>query len=347
MNTLLRPNYVVWPLLVTALVSVTSSWSSLAQDAPATDAKRPEPSIVIAEHVLLWDNQIATWDEVVARLRTMRESGPFRARFYTTNGLNAKKDRWQDYHDRIMKLYREIFEPVGVSFASVSPKGSARYDAIRTAEDLRPDSKRMRSGQVVTPQGERARDAQVILLSTAVPLAMSSVMLSGTQMRDPVDELWSPTDENGHFVVYPTDDSYLLAIVHPSGFAIQAGAAKNVLFRLQPWATLTFTSTGDLADQQANVSITPTGAKPGEASFAIYSIETKGKPVEVKVPAGKIVVSRSLAMKQGTSISLPVEEFSLKPGETRTFELKPPSEADRKRSQELYDRLHGPRRDKH
>jgi hypothetical protein len=51
-----------------------------------------------------------------------------------------------------------------------------------------------------------------------------------------------------------------------------------------------------------------------------------------------------LAMRQGTSISLPVEEFSLKPGETRAFELEPPSDADRKRSQEIYEQLHGARR---
>jgi hypothetical protein len=343
MNTI-RLTGAGWSLFVALLVFVAQTASSPAQDSPATNAKHNEPSIIIAEHVLLWDNQIVTWDEVVARLRAMRESGPFQAHFYTTNGLSGKKDGWKDYHDRIMNLYREVFEPVGVSFGSLSAKGSARWDAIRTADDLRPDPKRMRSGQVVTPQGERARDAQVIILSTMVPLAMSQLMLAGTQLRDPFDEHWYPTDENGHFVVYPTDDCYLLAILHPSGFAIQPGAGKNLVFRLQPWATMTFSSTGDVADQQANVLITPTGSKPGAPCFAIYSIETKGKPIDVKVPAGKIVVSRSLAMEKGRSISLPVEEFSLKPGETRTFDLKPPSEADRKRSQELYERLHGPRR---
>jgi hypothetical protein len=343
MNTI-RLTGAGWSLFVALLVFVALTASSPAQDPPPTNAKHNEPSIIIAEHVLLWDNQIVTWDEVVARLRAMRESGPFRAHFYTTNGLSGKKDGWKDYHDRIMNLYRELFEPVGVSFGSLSAKGSARWDAIRTVDDLRPDPKRMRSGQVVTPQGERARGAQVIILSTMVPLAMSQVMLAGAQLRDPFDEHWYPTDENGHFVGYPTDDSYLLAILHPSGFAIQAGAGKNVVFRLQPWATMTFSSTGDVAEQQANVLITPTGSRPGAPCFAIYSIETKGKPVEVKVPAGKIVLSRSLAMEKGMYISLPVEEFSLTPGETRTFDLKPPSEADRKRSQELYERLHGPRR---
>jgi hypothetical protein len=363
MNTMLRRTGAGWTLFVAVpvLVALTplfvQAWaptppmvelsqppSSPASDPPSKSPKHGEPSIIIAEHVLLWQNQIVTWDEVVTRLRTMRESGPFRATFYTTNGLSAKKDGWQDYHDRIMKLYREIFEPVGVSFASLSPRGSARFDAIRTADDLRPAPNRMRSGQVATPQGERASDAQVIIVPTAGAFAASDVVLSGTQMRDPFDEQWSPTDENGHFVVYPTDDSYLLAILHPSGFAIQSGAAKNVVFRLQPWATITFRSTGDVADQEANVSIKPIGTKAGAPGFGIYSVKTKGKPVEVKVPAGAIVLSRSLAMGQGTSISLPVEEFTLRPGETRTFELKPPGQADRKRSQELYEQMHGRRR---
>jgi hypothetical protein len=84
--------------------------------------------------------------------------------------------------------------------------------------------------------------------------------------------------------------------------------------------------------------------EPGEPGFTIYSVKTKGKPVEVKVPAGKIVLFRSLAMGQGRSVSSPVEEFSLKPGETRTFELKPPSEADRKRAHDVDDRPKGLRR---
>jgi hypothetical protein len=241
-------------------------------------------------------------------------------------------------------LYREILEPVGVSFGSVSPKASARYDAIRTADDLRPDPKRMRSGQVVTPQGERARDAQVIVLPTDGPFATSSVMLSGTQLRDPLDEEWSPTDENGHFIAHPQDKSYLLAILHPSGFAIQSGAPKNVVFRLQPWATIKFSSTGEVADQEAKLSIRPAGIKAGETEFAIYSIKTTDKPVEVNVPAGNVVLSRSLAMGQGRAVSFPVEEFALKAGETRTVMLKPPSEADRKRAQDFYEQVHGRQR---
>ncbi len=50
-----------------------SNWQpalSPAPDPPNANGKRDEPRIIIAEHVLLWDEQIVTWDEVVARLRT-------------------------------------------------------------------------------------------------------------------------------------------------------------------------------------------------------------------------------------------------------------------------------------
>jgi beta-lactamase regulating signal transducer with metallopeptidase domain len=307
-----------------------------------TNAKDDHPSIIIAEHVLLWDNQVVTWDQIVARLRVKRKSGPFRATFYTTNGLSRKDGAWQDFHDRIMALYRELFEPVGVTFASASPRSSARFDAIRTADDLRPDPRRAVSGQVVTPFGEPARDAQVIVLPADGPFAALDVALSEARMRDSFDEQWSPTDEKGHFVVYPADDSYTLAILHSTGFATQAGATKDALIRLQPWATVTFTSTGDVADQQADVGIRPIGTRPGSPGFRVYSIKTKGKPIEVKVPPGEIAVSRSLDMGQGTAVSLPVEEFTLGPGESRVFELKRPTDAERKKAKEVYDRLHGP-----
>jgi hypothetical protein len=77
--------------------------SSLAR--PAASAEHPEPHIIITEHVLLWDDRIVTWDEVLKRLRAMRSRGQFRATFHTSNGLHRVKDGWKDYHDRIMATY--------------------------------------------------------------------------------------------------------------------------------------------------------------------------------------------------------------------------------------------------
>ena len=53
----------------------------------------------------------------------MRGPAPFRATFYTTNGLHHRKDGWKAYHDRIMAVYRELFKPVGVTFASLDSHG--------------------------------------------------------------------------------------------------------------------------------------------------------------------------------------------------------------------------------
>jgi beta-lactamase regulating signal transducer with metallopeptidase domain len=307
----------------------------------AENVKLHHPRIIMAEHVLLWDNQIVTWEQIVERLRSIRKSGPFRATFYSTNGFIAKRPGGErEYHDRIFKIYREIFEPVGVSFASMSPRGSARVDAIRTAADLLPNRKRAVAGQVVTPTGESAPGAQVIVLPTDGQFAGLDVALSGTEMRDPLDEEWSPTDERGHFVVHPKEDSYVLAVLHPTGVATQASPAKDRVIRLQPWATIAFTSTGNVADQHADVSIRPPGIGPSSPGYHIYSIKTEGNPALIKVPAGEISVYRSLEMKGGVSINTPVESFPLTPGETRVIELKDPSPADRKRAEEVFKRLH-------
>ena len=84
---------------------------SSAESAPVT------PHVIIAEHVLLWDEEIVTWDEVVQRLRLIRRSGPFRAVFHMTHGaarstddVGDKENGWQMWHDRIMALYADLVE---------------------------------------------------------------------------------------------------------------------------------------------------------------------------------------------------------------------------------------------
>jgi hypothetical protein len=62
MNTI-RLTGAGWSLFVAILVFVPVTASSPAQDPPPTNSKHNEPSIIVAEHVLLWDNQIVTWDD--------------------------------------------------------------------------------------------------------------------------------------------------------------------------------------------------------------------------------------------------------------------------------------------
>ena len=312
-------------------------------DSGKSAANSADPHIVIAEHVILWDHHVVTWDQVVKRLRAKRVAGPFHATFLTTNGVHRTKGGEQAYDDRIHKLYRELFEPVGVTYASISPRGSAYYDAIRTAEDTLPNPKFARSGQVVTPEGKPATDAQVIVLPAFGPLTASSVAISGTQLRDPLDEQWVSTDENGQFTVYPREADYLLMVLHPAGYLSQKVPATTQVLRLEPWATITLGSTGDIAEIQATISIWPNGANPGDPWTQIYLNLIKGKSIEIKVPTGQITVSQSLEMGRGVFMSLPADRFFLEPGEGRTVEVKPPSDADRKRAKALYEEMHGPK----
>src|SRR5262245_45320119 len=202
-------------------------------------ANRPNPHIVVADHVLLWDNRIVTWDQVLLEFRTLRRGGPFHPTFHFTHGINNRKDgeSWQIWHNRIMAVYKELFEPAGVSLSNLSPRGSEKFDAIKTADDLRPDPNRARPGKLLTPDGSPAAGAQVVVLPTK---AVLGVALQGTQLRDPFDELWTLTDEQGNFTIYPTEEECLIAAIDPSGFVIQRAPPKgdSLTLRLSHWATV-------------------------------------------------------------------------------------------------------------
>jgi hypothetical protein len=239
-----------------------------------------------------------------------------------------------------MAVYAELFSPVGVTVGNLSPRGSQKFDAIRTTKDLGPDPARARTGDVVTPDGKPAAGAQVVVL----PIAdRPTVMLSGAQLRDPLDEQWILTDAAGRFTVYPNEDECWIVSLHPSGFSLQRGPAKGEhrTTRLQPWATVTFTSTGEIAGQSAHINAYPTGTGSEGPYFDVYGIKAKSKPIDVKVPAGKIIVSRSLEMKEGVAIATPVETISLSPGEQRNLEVAPANAAERAAASDEFDNLHG------
>ena len=285
-----------------------------------------DPHIVIAEHVILWDQHVVTWDQVVKRLRAKRAAGPFHANFSTTYSIVGTTDE-QYYQDRIDRLSRELFKPTEVTYHRISMRGSAIYDAIRTAEDTLPNPKYARSGRVVTPEGKPAADAQVIVLPAKGPLTVSGVVLSGTQLRDPLDEQWVSTGENGQFTVYPREADDLLMVLHPSGCFTQKVLASTQVLRLEPWATVTLDGKRQSVDsQQTNVSIRSNGSNSGEPGIEIFLLLEKDKPVEIKVPAGTITVGLSLAIlaKEGepARIHIPVDQFSLNPGESHTSVIK-------------------------
>ena len=52
------------------------------------------------------------------------------------------------------------------------------------------------------------------------PSGIMPIMMRGTELRDPLDEQWTRTDEHGRFTVYPEGNEYWIAALHPAGFVL-------------------------------------------------------------------------------------------------------------------------------
>jgi hypothetical protein len=299
----------------------------------------PEPHIIIAKHVLLMDNAIVNWQEVTTQLRVLRKkNGPIHAHFHFTNGAD-----WKTWHDRIMALYKDVFQPAGVSLGYLSPAAGDRYDIIRIEADLVPDPARARPGLALTPDGTPAIGAQVIVVP---PKYTSQIVLEGTKLRDRFDHKWVSTDAAGQFTAYPKEDNYRIVCLHPSGFAIRSGlrSGDELVLHLQPWATIRFAPANEAPDQSTDLTATPMPNEPDPLQFRIYSIRSQGKPVDVKVPAGSVVVSRSLLTKNEIGVASAVGSFTLAPGAQTDVKIAPVTDADRAAARAFSEDLGKPRK---
>jgi beta-lactamase regulating signal transducer with metallopeptidase domain/regulation of enolase protein 1 (concanavalin A-like superfamily) len=285
--------------------------------------------IVIAEHVIVWDHRIRTWDEVVKELRAIRKAKgrPVPPHFYFTNGAHAA-GHFQTYKAKAFEVYRELFEPAGMSLGSISPRAGSRYDAIRQPADLVPDPATLRSG-IVTEKGRPQAGVLVVLVPEQGVLPV--MLKNDLTLRDPLDEVWTTTGPDGRFTlpVQPAqaeDDgaerpTYALAAISHTGYRLAKVPAEgeNAQIALLPPAYLQLTPV-DGKPQQINLSLGGglSGTGPG---FSIYEIELRDERLLLSVPAGKITVSRSFRHDDGTSFSYPTETLELRPGESRKIKL--------------------------
>jgi hypothetical protein len=78
---------------------------------------------------------------------------------------------------------------------------------------------------------------------------------------------------------------------------------------------------------------------PDPLLFQIFSIRSEGKPLDIKVPAGTVVVSRSLQMKDGIGIGLPAVAVSVGSEALVPFIVPPITNADRAGARAMYEDL--------
>lgn len=311
-----------------------------SESAPANRAPAARSlDIVIAQHVILWDHRIRTWDEVVAELRGIRKAQgkPIHPHFYFTNGAHAD-GLFDTYKAKTFEVYRELFEPAGVSYGSISPRAGPRYDALGRAEDLFPDPATLHSGIVV----ENGKPKAGVLVVLAPEAGVMPVMLrADLTLRDQHDEVWTVTDSAGRFTLpvppahaaeKPTEPpTYALAAISHAGYG-RAGVPmdrEETRIELLPQAYIQLTP---VEGEEQRIDLSLGGGLPDSSpGFSIYEIELRDEARILHVPAGKITVQRAFRDKDGGSRSYPAETMRLGPGESRKVILPTTTEEEAKR----------------
>jgi RNA polymerase sigma factor (sigma-70 family) len=305
--------------------------------APAPAARSLD--ILIAQHVIVWDGRIRTWDEVVVELRQIRKAQgkPIHPNLYFTNGAHSA-GHWEIYKAKAFELYKEMFEPAGVSFGSISPRAGPRYDVLRKAEDLVPDPKTLRSG-IVVEKGQPKAGVLVVLVPEE---GMMPVMLKpDLTLRDRHDEVWTVTGPDGRFTlpVQPAHavdkltepPTYALAAISPTGYRLAniPAEGKRVTIELLPLARVELTP---VEGKQQRIDLSLRGGLPDKSpGFSIYEIDFRDKPLTLPLPAGKITIQRAFLHKDGSSRSYPAETVHIGPGANRKVKLPNVTEEEAER----------------
>jgi len=283
-------------------------------------------NIVVAKHVILLERKIVTWKELTDALRRRAAASRVQPAFHFSISVSKEFDMWQN---RATKLTSELgLRPLSLSF--LSPVATKRYDAIRTADDLQLDPARLQTGSVRLPNGQPAQKATVLVQVAGGPA--HTIYLNGGRIRDLVDEVWTSTDQQGEFAVYPADDQFALALLHPEGFAAVSPAQlkDGELIELLPWGKveLKVISEKDLP-RSAGLSVT---VNPQGSSIAMnFQVFTSGG--RILMPPGNIHVQRFLS-----NSGIAAGSFKLAAGQTHQFELGPPSDADIEKARQIRER---------
>jgi beta-lactamase regulating signal transducer with metallopeptidase domain len=336
---------VLLPSVVLASVFAAFVWGAAGgNDEKKPTAPAPAPAarsldILIAQHVILWDGRIRTWDEVVTELREIRKAQgkPIRPNFYFTNGA-LSAGRWETYQAKVFELYKELFEGAGASFGSISPRAGPRYDVLRKAEDLIPDPKTLRSG-VVVEKGKPKAGVLVVLVPEEGIIPV--ILKPDLTLRDRYDEVWTVTGADGRFTlpVQPAHavdkltepPTYALAAISPTGYGLASIPAegKRATIELLPLARLELTPV-EGKQQQVNLSLRG-GLPDASPGFWIYEIDLRDKPLTLSLPAGKITIQRAFPHKDGISHSYPAETVNIGPGDSQKVKLPNVTEKEAER----------------
>lgn len=279
------------------------------------------PTWIIAKHVIIFEGKhVVEWDHVVDSLATLAtREGKVKASFQFTPGA---RDKFQPVQQDIFKAMKGLPRRIPMSIGS---GGIASHDDVQTQADLDPDPRLRIVARALQPDGKPASEADVAVVPPLGKKFEHYIYLSGTRLRNKLDHDYRQAKESGGFVVHPKDGSTVF-VTHKSGYALIPSneLRKQRTIRLTPWATVkgkVFESPGH--EQRLTFSTRP--RKHFLFMFYDIVIDAEGN-YEVKVPAGEVAASRSVKADQATSFGRGVAIWTLKPGQTKSFDLKPMTE---------------------
>jgi beta-lactamase regulating signal transducer with metallopeptidase domain len=292
----------------------------------AAEERDASLDIIVAKHVLLWNEKIMTWDEVATGLRALREQEgkPIYPLFRVTGGALAG-GRWATYRDDAVSLYKELAAPGAPSARRFAAPASDRYDLIRTAADFAPRPEDTRVGIVKSAAERPVSVASVILMAENFNALFRTLLNEDMSLADPQAEAWTRTDRDGRFRLVAPDSGHLLAVLSPSGFAFAPvpKPGEEAEIKLSPLAEIEIVS-ADESKQRLTLNIDPAGEPDACPGFVMHGVSIGAQPKTLRLPAGRVIVRREVKMTRGIRSVNVAEQVHLKPGEKKKVSVQPP-----------------------
>lgn len=327
--------------------------SDTTDDTLVQAPQRSEFTLVIAKHMMLLDGkEFVTWQDIEDRIAKLPDPSQARLNYRITAG--ARQQGANNLQQAEHKRLEDKFNIQGYSIGGLSARASHHYDQLKTVADLVPNPDHVAVGRVIDAKGAAVDGAEVIFappVDEAVGYQGIDLYLVDGRLRNHLDDIVVITDDEGRFTIHPASDDlkYYLIVMHPEhGFALAKREGRDLSepLKLEAWGSIESTILPQEGmEQRASVStsIAENDGWPGVSiNTQIPDRRPKPKPGEFDFPCVppnlKSYYRRGIIKEQGTSISLPTKELTLKPGEELELTIGglSPDEVDRL---ELHERL--------
>jgi hypothetical protein len=280
--------------------------------------------VVVAEHVMLVDGRICTWDDLLSELQNLRREGSRRLKlnFRLTTGA-VETLREQKLHADVAAIDPALVRPDDIRVGRMYPYSSTRFDAVQTEADLLPRPEQMRRGVVKTAAGRPVRKGVVLLIPTDFH-RMAPIPTPEWVQENDLDEIWTNIDPEGRFEIAAPTPRFSLAVVTPLGFAFaplpEPGTEAHLT--LLPSSVLKVDSTEGVI-QRISMIVKPDGLPREFPGFGIIDYELGGKPREERFPAGSVAILHMQALDTGVIQLVQATELTLKAGERQEVVIHP------------------------